>query len=448
MRDLSRIAGTFARARWGYRFDDRTALLAWQRRQIDSFLRAHLPNAAFYRGYRGAVLSDLPIVDKTTVLGDFAAFNVRGITLDRALSVALAAERSRDFRPTIDGVTVGMSSGTSGTRGVFVVSPAERAQWVGLTLARVLNGASLRRLLNPTALPLRVAFFLRANSNLYETLASRRLRFAFHDLVEPMDAHIRRLDEQSPDILVAPPTVLRQLAEAVLNGELSIGPSQVVSVAEVLEPDDRVVIQSAFNAPVQEIYQATEGFLGASCSAGRVHLNEEFVHIEPEWLDAERRRFRPLVTDFSRTTQLIVRYRLDDILLEAGEPCPCGRVTRSLEAIEGRADDVLWRPSTASGVDVPVFPDVIRRSMALAASLVRDYRIEQHGDAWHIRLDVAATNGDDPSLIVRRELEDLFRRLAIQPPSLVFEPWRTSLLLDKRRRIRCVERRAPAAALV
>ncbi|MDB4917868.1 MAG: hypothetical protein JWM95_5512 [Gemmatimonadetes bacterium] len=382
------------------------------------------------------------MVDKPVMLANFAAFNTHGIPLDRALDIALAAERSRNFLPTIDGLTVGLSSGTSGTRGVFLVSPAERERWAGVILARVLTPASLRRLFNPFALPLSVSFFLRANSNLYESLGRRRLGFVFHDLTLPMDAHVRALNRRPPDVLVAPPTVLRQLADAVLGGTLQIVPQQVVSVAEVLEADDRLLIENAFRVPLQEIYQATEGFLGASCPAGRVHLNEELIHVEPEWLDAEQRRFRPVVTDFSRTTQLIVRYRLDDVLIDAGSPCACGRVTRSLEAVEGRADDVLWAARLGDGCDMPVFPDVVRRSMAQADAVMRDYRIEQHGDEWHVRLDAES----DAALAVRRELEGLCRTLHVQAPRLVFNEWRAASALEKRRRIRCVIRRSGAAA--
>ena len=439
MRSVARIAATFARARWGYRFANRDQLLSWQQQRVNRFLDTHLERATFYREYTGARLRDLPIVDKATMLANFDGFNVAGITLDRAISVAEAAERTRDFAPTIDGLTVGLSSGTSGTRGVFLVSAKERDRWVGLTLARVLTPATLRRLLDPTRQPIRVAFFLRANSNLYESLGSRRLRFAFYDLIEPTSAHVQRLNEIPPDVLVAPPTVLRRLAEMSVERQLRIAPRQVVSVAEVVEPDDRVLIEKAFGLPLQEVYQATEGFLGASCPAGRVHLNEEFVHVEPEWLDGEQRRFRPIITDFTRTTQLVVRYRLDDVLLDAATACACGRVTRRVDSIEGRIDDVLWSLSLR-GEDTPIFPDVIRRSMTLASAGIREYRIEQRGETWHLRLDVRDVAENTAAAAVQREIEALCDRLGVQRPVLRFESWREDAALEKRRRIRCLEK--------
>jgi putative adenylate-forming enzyme len=433
---------TFARFRWGLRFADRAALIRFQERRLDRFLSRTLPQAPFYRRWAGRPLAELPIVSKAAMLGDFAAFNTRGVTLDRALDAALQAERSRDFRPSLGGLTVGLSSGTSGTRGVFLVGPRERARWAGVLLARALSAASLRHLLDVRRPPLRVAFFLRANSNLYETVASRRLDFAFHDLLAPLDGHQERLNARPPDILVAPPTVLRRLAEAAAAGNLRIAPRQVLSVAEVLEPDDERAVAAAFGVPVGQVYQCTEGFLGASCRAGRVHLNEELLHVEPEWLDAGHRRFQPIVTDFSRTTQLVVRYRLDDVLRLAEGPCPCGRWTMSLESIEGRADDVLWAVPADTGAPLsPIFPDVLRQAFARADPLgaIRDYRLEQQGDEWRIRLDVPSLAGETETA-VRGELAGLAAGLGLRLPDLRFEPWREEPLDRKRRRIRCVQK--------
>jgi len=446
VRDRLLAGAAFARARWGLRFGDRHALLAWQRRRIARVLARVTAEVPFYRDHAGADLASLPVVDKHTVLANFAAFNTRGITLDRALDVALAAERTRDFAPTIDGVTVGLSSGTSGTRGVFLVGAGERLRWAGLVLARLLTPASLRLMAQPWRPPLRVAFFLRANSNLYETVASRRLRFSFHDLVAPFGDHVTHLRREAPDVLVAPPSVLRRLADAVRAGELPIAPAQVVSVAEVLELDDRVAIGRAFGVPVQEVYQASEGFLGVSCPAGRLHLNEEFVHVEPEWLDPEHRRFRPIVTDFTRTCQVVIRYRLDDVLRDAEGPCPCGRVTRSLEAVEGRADDVLWWPSAEDGDARPVFPDVVRRAMALAGSAIDDYRIEQHGASWRVAIRAHAERDAAARTSAGHELDAMCAALGLLPPALQFEPWAPWPASTKRRRIRCVAQPAPREA--
>jgi putative adenylate-forming enzyme len=427
----------FAGARWGRRPHDRAGLMARQQAALARFLAHVLPRAPFYR-HGPRTLAELPVVDKATTLARFAEFNTVGVTLERALEVALAAERSRNFAPTLPGgITVGLSSGTSGTRGVFLVSEAERARWAGVLLARLLTAGSLRRIMGWGA-PLRIAFFLRANSNLYATLGSRRIAFDFHDLLEPFAAHMARLNTSRPDVLAAPPTVLRLLAEAASNGTLVIAPRQVVSVAEVLEPDDAAAITAAWGVPVQQVYQATEGFLGTTCTHGRIHLNEDELHVEPEWIadgTATPTRFHPIVTDFTRTTQIVARYRLDDVLRAADGDCPCGSPTRSLAAVEGRADDILWRPG-ADGRPQAIFPDVVRRAMALVTGL-RDYRLEQHGGEWRVRMQ---PRDHEIAVSVRRELAAMTARLGAVPPLVQVLPWIDTPLTEKRRRIRCLVR--------
>lgn len=409
------VAASFARERWllPRRYD------AARARALDRFLREELPHAAFYAPWAGRPLHELPVVDKRTVLADFAGFNRYGITLERALAVAEAAERSRDFTATLPGgVTVGLSSGTTGTRGVFLVSETESRLWAGILLGQMMAPASLRVLLRR---PLRVALFLRANSNLYETLDSRRVHFSWHDLTVPVEEHLP--DLPGTDVLVAPASVLRRIAEARPAG---LRPLQVVSVAETLDPQDEVVIREAFGRPVEQIYQATEGLLAVSCPAGRLHLNEGNLHVEPEWID--HRRFHPIVTDFTRTTQYVVRHRLDDVLLAAPGPCPCGRPGRSIAAVLGRADDVL----TLGGV--PVYPDVLRHTVALAGDL-GDYRIEQHGTQWRL-----ATTLGGPTAVDRVAVETgrLAERLGAQAPQVVAMGWPTEAPDQKRRRIRRV----------
>lgn len=415
------MAASFARERWllprGY--DARRA------RALERFLREDLPRASFYAGSTGR-LEDLPVVDKRTVLADFAAFNRYGITLEQALAVAEAAERSRDFTATLPGgptgrVSVGLSSGTTGTRGVFLVSEQESRLWAGILLGQMMAPASLRVLARR---PLRVALFLRANSNLYETLDSRRVAFSWHDLTVPVEDHLP--DLPGTDVLVAPASVLRRIAAAKPAG---LRPIQVVSVAETLDPEDEVVIREAFSLPVEQIYQATEGLLAVSCPAGRLHLNEGHVHIEPEWID--HRRFHPVVTDFTRTTQLVVRHRLDDVLLAAPGPCPCGRPGRSIAAVLGRADDVLTLARPAGDGEVPVWPDVLRHAVALAGEL-GDYRIEQHGAEWR----VAVTGLPAGISRVGVEIERLAERLRARPPVVVPMGWPAEAPDQKRRRIR------------
>lgn len=437
--ELGRFVGAFIRARWGLRFHDRASLECWQDRQLANFFRSTLQKAPFYRAFKRPGLTTLPIVDKRTTLDQFAAFNTCGISLETATIAALAAERSLDAHGVLNGfgpaLTAGLSSGTLGPRGVFLASPEERATWAGILLARTLDSSLLKDLLVRRA-PLRVAFFLRANSTLYTTLNSWRIDFRFFDLQLGAPAHVVSLTQFKPDILVAPPSVLAWLAAESMAGRTTIAPRRVVSVAEVLEPDDEQNIRAAFGRTVHQLYQCTEGFLAYTCAQGVLHLNEEFVHVEPEWIDESRTRFIPIVTDFTRRTQMFVRYRLGDILRVRTEPCACGRVTRTLAAIEGRLDDVLWLPSADCTRLLPLFPDALRHTFTRHVANIADYRIEQHGNTLQL-----AAHGDDALLAAMTSAVDsLVAALGMRPLSWQRVRMQTPAAAAKRRRIVCVAR--------
>jgi putative adenylate-forming enzyme len=435
--DLAIVVFHFLRTR-SLRFRSRAALLAWQDKQLNGFLRDSLPQLPYYRAHLGAPLSQLPIMDKPTMLANFRALNNVDLSLEEATATALAAETTRDFRPQVGAVTVGLSSGTQGPRGVFMVVRREQLKWAGIMLARVLNGALLKQLvLGQQAL--KVAFFMRANSNLYRTLASGRVDFRFYDLLGGLDQHLIALQQQAPDILVAPSRILGRIAALTLEGRLQLAPRKVIAVAEVLEPDDRRTIELAFGGPVHQLYQCTEGFLAYTCKHGTLHLNEEFVHIEKEWLDAKHTRFVPIVTDFTRSTQHFIRYRLNDVLRVRVEACPCGSPATALAAVEGRCDDILWL-RTAKGNELSaLYPDMIRHAISIAPQALPDYRIEQH-DA-HCRIAVADNDSASYDGVVQA-LQLAATRQGLSAPVCAPMPFTETSTHVKRRRIVCVARPA------
>lgn len=380
-------------------------------------------------------LDALPLFSKADFQTRFSELNPARIPLEQASTVARQAEQSRDFRPELPGgISAGLSSGTSGRPQVFLVDRADRCRWAGRILGRMISGESLRRVLNPFAAPLRIAFLLRAGGNLYDTLGSRRVDFRHGDLTRPFPDLLTEIAAWHPHVLVAPATVLAEIAREARQRWPDLRPSQVISVAEVLDPRDRRLIEKAFGVRVAEVYQAAEGLLGTSCAAGRVHLHESDLHIEPEWIDD--RRFHPIITDFSRRAQWFVRHRSTDILRIAETPCPCGDPSLALEAIDGRAEETLWQPDR-SGQLAPLFPDVIRQAIYAMPSPPRRYRIEQSGMQWTLRID--PDSAADRSAFTSA-LGHMLQRLALTPPEFHFLPWIDQAPSEKQKRLRCLAR--------
>lgn len=405
------------------RFTDRPSLEAWQQRKLNQFRRRVLSKSPWYRPWRAQPFAHWPQMDKALMMTHFDEMNTEGLRRETLLACALAAEQSRDFRPRVGRFSVGLSSGTSGRRGLFVVSPVEQQLWAGTLLAKALPDGLLAGE--------RVALFLRADNNLYQSVNNRWLSLRFYDLLAAFSPQLARLEAQNPTLIVAPAQVLRALALDVQAGRLALNVKKVISVAEVLEARDRALLEQVFGQ-VGEIYQATEGFLAVTCAHGTLHLNEEFIHVEPEWID--ERRFIPLITDFTRRTQPIVRYRLDDVLTLCDRPCPCGSAALAIAHIEGRRDDQLMLPDAAGEMRI-IFADACSRVLATVLPLEADYRLRQvdkRGLALHAEGDSAVLNA------CRRALDVLFSRQGVDIAQLEWrlEPARPQPVSDiKRRRI-------------
>ncbi|MCC7052873.1 MAG: hypothetical protein IT355_06360 [Gemmatimonadaceae bacterium] len=379
------VIGAYLGARWRAATLHGDRLRAWQDARaaaLVTHVRANSPFHAAHWGTRPASQwREFPLVDKRLMMESFDGFTTTGIPRDEAMRVALDAEARGDYSATVRGCTVGLSSGTSGHRGLFVVSPAEQTRWAGTILARAIPD------LRPGH---RVAFFLRANSRLYERTSSV-VQFRFFDLMQPLDGVVAALNEFRPQLIVGPPSLLGLLADARRRNALRATPARLVSVAEVIEPQDRASIAAAFQAPVGEVYQCTEGLVAVSCRHDVLHVQEDVMVVQCEPLaPTEPERVAPILTDLWRRTQPIVRYRLGDVLHLSAERCACGSAWQRIAAIEGRQDDLCWFPQRDETLRV-VFPDAIRRMVLLADDRITEYRAVQDAPgALRVEVEVRA----------------------------------------------------------
>jgi putative adenylate-forming enzyme len=406
-------------------FSTREALEAHQAKQLDRFLKRVAKRSHYFSSFRGLPLTEWPTMDKSRMLHHFNQMNTAGLSLQTVFETALRCEKHRDFKPKVNGITVGLSSGTSFHRGVFAVNAHEQARWAGIMLAKTLPDGLFAGE--------RVALFLRANSNLYQSVESPWLSFVYFDLFQNFEKTLVSLVDYQPSIIVAPAQVLRQLAIYVLEKKLNLSPKKVISVAEVLEVADKTVIEQAFGR-VHEIYQATEGFLASTCKEGVLHLNEEYLIVEPQWLDDEKVRFTPWITDFSRITQPIIRYRLDDILIARNSACACGSHAMALQQIEGRCDDAFVLTGL-QGKLITVFSDLLSRALAHSLPLTADYRLIQWSKR---RLGLFANVGLDQLIEVRNHLNTTLESVGVDTHLIL---WSVSQeipemdVMQKRRRI-------------
>lgn len=385
---LSAFWRTRARAA---RLDTREKLLAWQQRRLARFLEQSAPKAAAFAGLGNHPLTDFPIMDKTRLMSAFHRYNIAGITADAAWAAHETTGRFGKY-------SIGASTGTSGNRGLYVVSDAERYLWLGTLLAKALPDMLSRRY--------RVAVLLPRSSRLYDAAnESGRLALKFFDLADGLEAQIKTVAAFAPNVLVAPPHALIALARA----DVPLNPSHVFSGAEVLDPADRAEIERRFGLRVREIYMATEGLFGVACPQGTLHLCEDCVAFE--WEPAGDLA-APIVTDFTRRTQMMIRHRMNDLLRFSEAPCPCGSPLQAVAEVAGRSDDAFLLEA-ADGRPVLVTPDVIRNAVVGASRTIRDFRVVQTSKT-DVLLQLPPTDAAELGA-ARLALDDLFHRLGARP---------------------------------
>ena len=152
---------------------------------------------------------------------------------------------------------------------------------------------------------------------------------------------------------------------------------------------------------------------------GTIHLAEDCVHFE--WLPVEGSDLMsPVVSDFTRTAQAMLRYRMNDLLQLGTGTCKCGSPLLTVSRIEGRMDDVLLLPQR-DGTLRSITPDVIRNAVCDADPRILDYRVVQSGSG---RLEVSLDAGQLPELspCVLGKLAALFDGMGLEPVSISFEP--------------------------
>jgi phenylacetate-CoA ligase len=265
------------------------------------------------------------------------------------------------------GYTVATTSGTTGTRGMFLLD--ERA----LAVATALSARMLGSWLTASALPRllagrgRLAMVTATGGHFASTAAAARLRRSRHgrrrvralSVHTPLPELVAQLNAFGPAVLAPYATTAALLATEQQAGRLRIRPALIALAAEGLPDGEIARIAAAFGAAVGNSYAATEcPFLSYSCRQGWLHVNADWAIVEP--VDADHRPTPPgrqshtvLVTNLANRVQPVLRYDLGDSVLARPDPCPCGSPLPAIR-VHGRTADLLTFPTPPGATDSTV----------------------------------------------------------------------------------------------
>ncbi len=383
----------------------RASVLAAQRQRLAELVRYARAHSPYYRrAWRhqpeaSVVLTDLPVVTKGALMAAFDDW-----CTDRAIAwrdvERFVGARAHIGQPFRDRYLVWTSSGTTGRPGVFIQDPAALAPYDALVSVQFLGSSLGGHDLAKAAAQGGRAALVTADCDHFASIASWRraaqgkpwLDMKSFSVTRPLPEIVAALNAYRPAFISSYPTVLALLAEEFNAGRLTVRPAGLLAGGEVLSSATHAAIEDAFGCPLHNEYGASECLtIGHGCRAGALHVNADWVILEP--VDRDLRPTRPgelshtvLLTNLANRIQPIIRYDLGDRVRALAAPCVCGSPLPAIQ-IEGRCDDVVTLV-TRSGERIRLPPMALATVVEEAAGLVR-FQIVQSG-AQSLSLRVGA----------------------------------------------------------
>jgi phenylacetate-coenzyme A ligase PaaK-like adenylate-forming protein len=406
------LPGHLQRLTWS-----RERIEAHQRDALRELLRHTLARSGFHaerlagidaEGFELADLAQLPTMTKSELMASFDDA-VTDPRLRRALVERHLAATGAEPVELLGEYLALASGGSSGERGVYVLSRAESVEYLlGITRAAAgriiaMGGPP------PGGMPMSM---VAAGSAVHATRALPALftgdifDITSTPVTAPLERIVERLNVVQAPLVYGYASILQRLAAEQDAGRLRIRPAVVTSTSEHLDADSRARIERALGAPVVDAFASSEGLVGSSPPGEpEIALAADLAIVE--LVDAANRPVGPgvpsakaLVTNLFNRTQPLIRYELPDRFVQLPAADGHGHLRVS---VEGRADDLLRFG------DVVVHPLVVRSVLVSRAEVV-EYQVRQTERG--VDVAVVAPGGTDEAALARA-LEAALRRAGL-----------------------------------
>jgi phenylacetate-CoA ligase len=185
---------------------------------------------------------------------------------------------------------------------------------------------------------------------------ARLRRFLLREPLWLDTAHVteERLERFHHELLRFRPKVIQAYARSALlfarylehKGLTPWRPHSIVTSAEVLEPEERALVERVFGCRVFNRYGCREvSVIASECDAHQgMHVMAEGLLVEIETPDGPAVpgvMGSILVTDLLNFAMPMIRYRIGDLGSWEEGDCPCGRKLPRLQQVHGRVTDFL-----------------------------------------------------------------------------------------------------------
>jgi phenylacetate-coenzyme A ligase PaaK-like adenylate-forming protein len=394
-----------------------SVLLERQAARVAALLRWALRQSPLYREIAAdrasdsLQLSDFPVMTKRRLMDRFDDW-----VTDPALRLAalreFVADRDRIGDDYLGRYQVWESSGSTGEPGLFVQDSQALSVYDALEALRRPVLQPLRRCLDPWGATERLAFVGATTGHFASTASIRRLcrispwmsrTVCTLSFLMPVRELVAALNRHRPTVLATYPSAALVLAAEAKAGRLRVPLQEVWTGGEALTPAMRRFIASSFGCAVSQSYGASEFLaMGSECNLGRLHLNSDWLVLEP--VDEHHRPVPPgvlghttLLTNLANRVQPLIRYDLGDRVRLLSVPCACGSALPLIE-VEGRVDDLL-KLDNDLGAPVSLLPLALTTVLEDDAG-VFDFQLQRR-DARSLWLCVAAEGPSGAATLAR-----------------------------------------------
>jgi phenylacetate-CoA ligase len=182
-------------------------------------------------------------------------------------------------------------------------------------------------------------------------------------------------------------------------------PKAIITSAEVLEPDQRILIESVFECKVYDRYGSREtSVLASECDHhSGLHIGAdgfvmEFIRDGKPAKPGETGKI--VVTDLLNFGMPFIRYQIEDTGIAVGEKCGCGRGLPLMKMAGGRTTDFLVTPSgkIVSGASLTIY--LIANTPGVAQAQL----IQEKKDEVIFRIVRGEKFGEDSLTFLRTEI--------------------------------------------
>lgn len=297
-------------------------------------------------------LNEIPILTKTELMKNWDSIVTdRKLTLARAENHIKKMGKDGDTLHFLERYHVLATSGSSGTRGVYVYNWEEWNKFTAYaTRHAYFNHDRSAPILDPTK-KMTVAMVVISNAvyGMYSVAKSYhfdRVEKYYFPMTLPLEEIIKGLNHVQADILQGIPSTIYKLCQEARAGRLIIQPKIISVGAEPLYKPMRELIKQTWpQASLFNRYGSSEGLFGRYCHADSdvMHLNDDGCIVEPvdEYGNAVEKGIRShkiYLTNLYNYTLPLIRYELNDQLLFLDKTCACGMEHQLIAEPEGRPE--------------------------------------------------------------------------------------------------------------